>query len=184
MAQYGFKSLLAAALMAGVMLGVSALPTLAQGTAPESSGEAALRQPMKTNASTPSPERIRRDKWIAYRLTKYVWLDKAAAADPRILAAICEHPGPAKKLAQHRHLAALADADHYLCRRLTRWQGATEKLIRNKECDHVIALDPEGIYFAMDRNPSVARLLARDPQFCEMIDQNPDLGRAISQHMK
>ncbi len=183
MAQLGFKSTLTAALILSGLLGFITPPSMAQTPAADSPSETSLRPPLKTPAVA-SPERIKKDKWIAYRLANYVWLDRAAQADPRILAAICEHPGPAKKLAQHRHLDRLADADHYLCRRLTRWHDATQKLIRNKYCDHVIALDPEGIYFAIERDPAVARLLARDPMFNQMVDLNPDLGRVIAQHMK
>ena len=132
----------------------------------------------------PSPEKIRRDRWIAYRLANYRWLDRAAAYNPRIIAAITAHSGPARILAEHPHLAAIADADHYVCRRLCRWKGATQKLIRNKSALHVISLDPEGIYEAIRTKPQVARLLARDPRFADMIANNPDLGRVITDHMR
>jgi hypothetical protein len=143
-----------------------------------------LRQPIMTPQSVPSPEVVLKDQSIAYRLAKANWLPIAAHANPRLIAAICAHPGPAKVLAKHRHLDRIADADHYLCRRLTRWPDSTQKLIRNKYCDKVIALDPEGIYVAMERNPQVACLLARHPNFNQMMYYNSDLGNQIARHMK
>ena len=78
-----------------------------------------------------TPEKVRKTKWLAYRLAKYEWFEKLAEADPRIVAAVCAHPGPAKILAKHRHLDKIAEADHYLCRRLCRWKGSTDKLVRS-----------------------------------------------------
>lgn len=130
-----------------------------------------------------STSRIRKDKWIAYRMARDPWIGKAAAASPEIVAAICAHPGPARMLAKHRRVYEIAEADHYLCRRLTRWKGATWALIHNKYADRVIALDPEGIYRAIKRNPKVARVLARHQMFEQMVVENPDLGKFISQHM-
>ena len=172
------KSLVVGFVIAGFIPGITTLPAFADDNA-----AAPLRQAL-TPDTIPSEAKIRKDRYIAYRLAKYRWLDKAAAYNPKIIAAICAHSGPAKLLAKHPHLAAIADADHYLCRRLTRWKGATQKLIRNPGCGHVIGLDPEGIYSAIATYPQVARLLARDPQFEEMMAANPDLGRVIAQHMR
>lgn len=77
------------------------------------------------------PERIRKDSSLAWRMAKAEWLDKACAKNPKIVAAICSHPGPAKVLAQHRRLDKIADADPYTCCRLAQWRGASEKLVRS-----------------------------------------------------
>ncbi len=127
--------------------------------------------------------RVRKDWRIAYRLASDPWLYKAAASDPAIIAAICEHPGAAKRLAKNRHIGELAECDHYLCRRLTRWSGSTWALVRNPQADKVIALDPEGIYRAIDKNPSVAHALSKNIMFNQMISENPDLGKVIAIHM-
>jgi hypothetical protein len=174
------KTLMAGALMALASAIIPAAVAQADDTTHDSNAD--LRQPLSPQ-NLPSPQQIKKDRWIAYRMAHSYWLDKAAAANPRILAAICAHPGPAKALAQHRHLAELADADHYLCRRLARWPQSLQKMIRNPDCEHVIQLDPEGIYNAIDGNPQVARLLARDPMFQDMIDANPALGKVMTQHM-
>lgn len=129
------------------------------------------------------PARIRKSYRLAYVMAKYEWLDKISAADPRVLAAICERPGPAAVLARHRHIDKLAASDHYLCRRLTRWKRATDNLVHNPKADQVINLDPQGIYFAIDRDPHVATLLASHTMFDNMVTSNPDLARAFDQHM-
>ncbi len=153
-----------------------------------------LKPSLKTEASSSSAgtitlspvriEKIRKSKRVATQMAKYEWLDKVAAADPSILAAICEHPGPAKLIAKHRHLNKLAEADHYLCRRLTRFPGATKALIHATYCDYVVALDPEGIYFAIARDPHVGTVLSSHTMFDEMVMTNPDLARVIAQHMR
>lgn len=127
--------------------------------------------------------RIRKDWWIAYKLAGDPWLYKTAAADPSILEAICEHPWAAQRLAKNRHLGDLAECDHYLCRRLTRWYSATWALVKHPQADRVIALDPEGIYRAIDRDPSVASALAKNVMFNQMVTENPDLGKFIALHM-
>lgn len=141
----------------------------------------------KSSSSTTSPRlkppRTRHDLWICYKLAHDPWLDKEAAADPGLVQAICNHAGPARILAQHPRINYVADADHYLCRRLTRWKAATWKLIQNPHADHVIALDPEGIYRAIKRNPKVARILAKNMMFNQMVVENPELGKFIARHM-
>lgn len=128
-------------------------------------------------------QKIRKSRRLAYVMAKYHWLDKVAASNPEVLAAICERPGAARILAQHRHIDAMADVDHYLCRRITRWKGATNKLIRNPKAAHVINLDPEGIYYAIDRDPHVGTVLALHVRFDEMLEFDPQLGHVLDQHM-
>ncbi len=149
-------------------------------------GEPALRTAIPGAASTSSisPERIRKDYFLAYRMAKYDWLDKVVEADPRIVAAICSHPGPAKRLAKHKHLDKIAESDHYLCRRLTQWEGATQKLLRNPYADKVIELDPQGMAFAMNRKPEYARLIARHPMFDGIADVSRDFPREMSKHIR
>ena len=146
----------------------------------------ALRGPMPGAATTAAitPERIKKDYWIAYRMAKYEWLDKVVEADPRIVAAICTHAFPAAVLAKHRHLDKIAEADHYTCRRLTQWENATQKLIRNPNADKVIALDPQGMAFAMNRKPEYARLIARHPAFNNLADISRDFPREMTKHIR
>jgi hypothetical protein len=132
---------------------------------------------------TVTAHKIRKSRRIAFAMAKYEWLDKVAASNPEVLEAICERPGPARVLAQHRHLDKMADADHYLCRRITRWKDATNQLIRNPKAAHVINLDPEGIYFAIDRDPHVGTVLATHVRFDEMLEFDPQLGHVMDVHM-
>lgn len=131
-----------------------------------------------------SSAKIKRDRWIAYRLAKYNWLDKVAEADPSIIEAIASHRGPAKVLAEHRHLDRIAAADHYLCRRLTRWNGATDALIKNPHFDVVAGYDPAGIYYAMNRRPLIARRIAKVDTFNLLPDQDRGFNREMSLHIK
>jgi hypothetical protein len=177
------KGLLGSLLLALAAV-ASTIPAVAQDAT--TGGGTSLRGPSEAPTTTApaavSADKIRKSRRVAYMMARYEWLDKVAEADPLIIAAICERPGPARILAQHRHIDKLAEADHYLCRRLTRWKGAAEQLVRNMKCDRVIALDPEGIYYAMDRDPHIATVLAGHVRFDEMMMTNPDLGRAIAQH--
>jgi hypothetical protein len=138
---------------------------------------------VSTAPATVTVAKIKKSRRIAYMMAKYAWLDKVAESNPQVLEAICERPGAAKLLAQHRHIDAMADADHYLCRRLTRWKSAADQLVRNPKAPHVINLDPEGIYYAIDRDPHIGTLLASHIRFDEMLEFNPDLGRVMDQHM-
>src|SRR5215470_1313631 len=104
-----------------------------------SSSQPALREPLAQNPPA-HKVKLKRDQWTAYRLARDPWLYKTAAADPSLIEVICEHPGPAKLLAKNRHLGDVADTDHYLCRRLTQWRGATWALIKNREADRVVML--------------------------------------------
>ena len=160
--------------------------------ADEAAGSDPLRGPVIQKQQAPPADthalkkatarRIKTDIFIAYKMAKDPWIDKMALADPSIVEAICGHPGPARVLAKHRRIAEVAEADHYLCRRLTRWNGATYALIRNRRADKVIQLDPEGIYRAINRDPKVARLLAKHMMFNQMIVETPDLGRVVAEH--
>ena len=131
-----------------------------------------------------TPEKVRKTKWLAYRLAKYEWFEKLAEADPRIVAAVCAHPGPAKILAKHRHLDKIAEADHYLCRRLCRWKGSTDKLVRSPYFDKVVELDPAGMSFAMNRNPVYARVMARQTMIWDVADNDRDMLAEMQKHMK
>lgn len=166
--------------------------TVAEGTSQQASpapataaGQSELRGKLAEPkvVSSPQAEIIRKDRGTAYRMAKDPWLYKTAAADPSILAAICEHSGAARLLAKNRHLGDLAESDHYLCRRLTQWHGATYALIKNPQADRVIVLDPEGIYRAIQRDPHVAHVLAKNIMFNQMIVENPELGKFIANHM-
>lgn len=176
----------------GLLLGLAGTvvpPAMAQDATTGSASDGGLR-PATITAATPSVsddklvERVRRSKRIATRMARYEWLDKAAQANPNLLPAICMHSGAARILAQHKHIAALAEIDPYLCRRITRFRRATDKLIQNPHVDAVIQRDPEGIYYAIARDPSVGRVLSGHTMFDEMVIENPDLARVIVQHMK
>lgn len=144
---------------------------------------AGVAQPALSPQLSATAMTVRKDSRLANKIASDPRLFKMAQADPSILAAICEHPGAAKRLAKNRHLGELAEDDHYLCRRLTRWPGATWALVQNPEADKVVALDPEGIYRAIDRDPAVALELSKNVMFHQMITENPDLGKVISLHM-
>jgi len=138
--------------------------------------------PGKSSSST-AARKVRKDFRTAWNLAGDPFLFKMAAADPGIIAAICEHPWAAWRLTHNRHLGDLAECDHYLCRRLTRWSLATWSLIKSPQADRVIALDPEGIYRAIDRNPMVGHCLSKNVMFNNMVTENPDLGKFIATHM-
>ncbi len=148
-------------------------------------GEPSLKPALPGVASSEiTPEKVRKTQWLAYRLAKYRYFDKVAEADPRIVAAVCAHPGAAKVLAQHRHLDKVAEADHYLCRRLCRWKGSTDKLVRNPYFDKVVEFDPAGMYFAMNRNPVYGRVMARQQMFWDLTDQDRGMLAEMRKHMK
>ncbi len=84
---------------------------------------------------------------------------------------------------KHPRLGEIAEADHYLCRRLTRWKDVARKLAVNPQADRVIALDPEGIYRAIKNDRRLPKILARNPMYYRMIGENPDLGKILSTYM-
>lgn len=128
-------------------------------------------------------EHLRRDGRMARRMARYHWLDKAAQANPAIVEAITQHRRAAMLVAKHPRLGYIAEADHYLCRRLTRWKSVARLLAASPQANRVIALDPEGIYSAIKRDKRTARILAKNPNFDQMIVENPDLGQLIATYM-
>jgi hypothetical protein len=128
-------------------------------------------------------KRIRSDSGTARRLAKYHWLDKVAESNPGLIQAIAAHHTAAIILANHPRLGAIAEADHYLCRYLTRWKDVARAMVQNGEADQVVALDPEGIYRVIKRDKATARRLARNPMFDQMVNENPDLGKLIATYM-
>lgn len=128
-------------------------------------------------------DRLRKDGTVAKRMARYHWLDKIALAQPEVIEAITNHSAAARILASHPRIAEIAEADHYLCRRITKWKSAARILAANTGVRNVVTLDPEGIYRAIRRDRKVARILAKNPRFDQMIAENPDLGRYIAQFM-
>ena len=128
-------------------------------------------------------KRLRRDGKAARKLARVHWLDRVAASNPRIIEAITSDKKAAEILAQHPRLGAIADSDHYVCRRLTRWREVARKLASNGQACRVIALDPAGIYEAVRRDRKIVRILSKNPMFDQMIVDNPDLGRVLAQYM-
>jgi hypothetical protein len=135
-----------------------------------------------TNAG-PDILRLRKDRKAAKRLAAYHWLDKAADANPLVIEAITSHKSAAKILANHPRLSEVAEADHYVCRRITKWKSAARVLAKNGEVKEVAALDPEGLYSAIERDRKIIRILSRNPIFDQMVVENPDLGRIIAKYM-
>lgn len=150
--------------------------------APCHADEPALKPAINSN-NTVSASKIRHDKGTAVRMAGYRWLDKMAAADPSLVAAICTYEKAAKILAAHPHLDKIAEADHYTCRRLTKWKSAARILTANPKALEVVTLDPEGIYRAIKADRSIARRLSKNFFFDQMIVQNPDLGKFIAGYM-
>ena len=169
----------------------AATTTGATGAAPELKPTATVpdaaatvdKRPRATTAQAPDKKKNKRYGKTAFEMARYHWLDRAAAADPSIVAAICENRKGAVELARNPRIAEIADVDHYLCRRITKWKNAAWILAENPQVGHVISLDPEGIYRAIRRNPKIARRLAENPTFADMIDTNPDLGSYIAHHL-
>jgi hypothetical protein len=127
--------------------------------------------------------RLRSDSTFAKRLARYGWLEKSAAANPAIIEAITNHRSAAKILARHPHIAEIAQADPYVCRRISKWPSAARILAANGNAAKAISRDPEGIYRAIRKDRRVARILAKNPMFDQMVYDNPDLGQFISHFM-
>jgi len=176
------------------IVAVTQVLTLAPGSAQQSAGTAspqtpaaspALRQaPVSSLSGSASTRKVKTDRWTALRLANDRWFDRTALADPSIVAAVCAHSLAAQALALHPHLGNIAEADHYLCRRLTRWKKATRNLLTNPQASVVIGLDPEGIYRAIEKDPKVGRILSKNVFFDQMVADNPDLGKFIALHIK
>ncbi len=127
--------------------------------------------------------KLRKDQFIAWKMARDPYFYETAQADPTMVAAVCAHRNTATWLAKNRHLDRVADADPLLCRRLTKWHSSAVALVRNPNCRHVIALDPEGLYTVVNRYPNIARILASNQMFNELVAENPEIGRFISLHM-
>lgn len=127
--------------------------------------------------------RVRSDGRLAKRLAKYHWLDKMVMANPELSEAIANHRRAAMILAQHVRITEIAEADPYLCRRITKWKGAARKLAANPNARYVISRDPEGMYRAIRRDKKISQILSKNPIFDQMIVDNPELGRVISHYM-
>lgn len=130
-----------------------------------------------------SARAIRVDEAMAKKTARNRWLDKMVAADPSLVAAICTHASSARILAAHTHIDKIADADHYTCRRITKWGSAAAILAKNPKALRVVTLDPEGIYRAIKRDRSIAHKLSKNPYFDQMVVENPDLGKMLSSYM-
>ena len=142
-----------------------------------------LATDLANSAKSVNPNRVRRDRSAANSMARYHWLDRAAQANPQLIESITDYHCAAMLLAKHPRLGQIAEADHYLCRRLTRWKDVARRLVANPQADKVIALDPEGIYRAIKKDPKIAKNLARNPMYYRMIGENPDLGRLLSTYM-
>lgn len=170
---------------------ISALLSLADGEGP------ALRPGLsagsvQTNSTKPNstestkaiiPYRMRKDRSAANSMARYHWLDRAAEANPQLIESITDFHSAAKILFKHPRLGDIAEADHYLCRRLTRWKDVARQLAFSPQADRVIALNPEGIYRATKNDRRLGKILARNPMFHHMIGENPDLERLLSTYM-
>lgn len=128
-------------------------------------------------------ERVRKDRRSACQMAQYHWLDKVAASNPSVIASICRYKSAAKILATHPRLGAVAEHDHYLCRRLTKWKSIARIMAANPEAQKVITLDPEGAYRAIKGDKRFSRILAKNPSFDQMVDDNPDLGTVLAKYM-
>lgn len=139
-----------------------------------------LRPALNNTARTKA---IRSDTATAVKMARMRWLDKMVTADPGLVAAICSHAASARVLAAHPHLDKIAEADHYTCRRITKWGSAAAVLTKNPQALRVVTLDPEGIYRAIKHDRSIAKRLTKNPNFNQMVVENPDLGKLLSNYM-
>jgi len=136
-----------------------------------------------TETTAPQSLRVRIDRRLARKMAKDHWLEKAAAADPSLIDAITQYSSAAKILAKHPRIGTIAEADHYTCRNITRWKTASRNLARNPEVKEVIDCDPEGIYRAIKRDSKIGKLLVKQPDFSQIIVDNPELGKLLATHM-
>ena len=63
-------------------------------------------------------------------------------------------------------------------------EGATQQLLRSPYADKVIALDPAGMVFAMNRKPEYARIIARHPMFENLASMDRDFPRDMQKHIR
>lgn len=144
---------------------------------------AALRPALEPSQSTVSASIVRRDAATARRIAGYTWLDKMVAADPELVASICSFSSAAKILAKHKHIDRIAEVDHYTCRRITQYRSAALELVKNPHAVRVVTLDPEGLYVAIRKDRAIVKKLTKNPNFDQMVVQNPDLGRVLASYM-
>jgi len=142
-----------------------------------------LRPEMPSEQGTVSARIVRRDAATARRVAAYTWLDKMVAADPELVASICSFSSAAKILARHKHIDRIAEMDHYTCRRITQYRGAAIELVKNPHAVRVVTLDPEGLYVAIRKDRAIVKKLTKNPNFDQMVVQNPDLGRVLASYM-
>lgn len=171
----------------------TAVPSAAPSAAPNANNAApnplvkpVVEKPIKVHFWTFSVntlDRVRSDSTFAKRLANYKWLEKSAEANPVIIEAICDHRSAAKILARHPHISRIAEADPYVCRRITKWPSAARALAANGNAAKAISRDPEGIYRAIKKDRSIARILAKNPMFDQMVYDNPDLGQYLAHFM-
>jgi hypothetical protein len=135
-----------------------------------------------TTAAQPLVQ-ARIDQRLARKMAKDHWLEKAVAADPSLIDAITQYSSAAKILARHPRIGTIAEADHYTCRSITRWKTASRNLARNPEVKQVIDYDPEGIARAIKRDSKIGKLLVKQPDFSQIIVDNPELGKLLATHM-
>ncbi|MDX2104922.1 MAG: hypothetical protein SFY67_00840 [Candidatus Melainabacteria bacterium] len=162
------------------------VPNSTTNVAPNPLVKPVVEKPIKVHFWTFSVntlDRIRSDSTFAKRLARYGWLEKSAEANPAIIEAICDHRSAAKILARHPHIARIAEADPYVCRRITKWPSAARVLAANGNAAKAISRDPEGIYRAIKKDRSIARILAKNPMFDQMVYDNPDLGQYLARFM-
>lgn len=143
----------------------------------------ARKKEQKEGPVTFNYKKARKSGAGAKRMANYMWLDKAAMSNPEIIESITWHHDAALKLAKHLRLGDIAEGDRYLCRRLTRWKDVAFALAQNMQADRVIARDPEGMYRAIARWPSISKVLAKNPLFNQMVIDVPDLADVMAQHM-
>ena len=136
----------------------------------------------QTTAAQPMV-RARIDRHLAQKMAKNHWLEKAVAADPSLIDAITQYSSAAKILAKHPRIGTIAEADHYTCRSITKWKTASRNLARNPEVKEVIDCDPEGMYRAIKRDSKIGKLLVKQPDFSQIVVDNPDLGKLLATHM-
>src|SRR6185437_10697197 len=104
----------------GALLAVALVTTGAAVMADTASGATAGLPPQ----SVPAPQVVLKSRTAAMELAHNIWFDKMAEANPGLVAAVCANQKAADIIAGHPHLDKIADADHFLCRRLTKYHTA------------------------------------------------------------
>ncbi|MBP9089748.1 hypothetical protein KBI23_01880 [bacterium] len=176
------KNIFPAILPTCLLVAISQLSGVQAQTTTLSSGQS-LGPELRPALKAASAKAIRTDTATAVKMARMRWLDKMVTADPGLVAAICSHAASARVLAAHPHLDKIAEADHYTCRRITKWGSAAVVLTKNPQALRVVTLDPEGIYRAIKHDRTIARRLTKNANFNQMVVENPDLGKLLSSYM-